>query len=135
MTIIETPEAMARATCNPWLRKRLALYAERLAEAGCSVGELGPVIIVEPGDTLSAIERAGGIVIGTNLVDGLAFPDPGFVPNWEACNGDHGWYEIAFVSGDDGGGAVLFVPDRDGIDPALLAIIHAFAQGEHPRSG
>jgi len=115
MTFIETPEALARALAtyrNPWLVKRLVLYRDRLADAECEVGDLGPVIVVEPGDTLVSIEDAAG----------FPFAD---APEYCAC--DHGWCELAYVTGDDGSGLVLLVPEREGMDPALLAIVRTHA--------
>ena len=130
MITIDTPLAMARAKAtlrNPWLRRRLALRHQQLYDAECEVGDLGPMIIVQSGDTLVQVEHAAGVPIATNLVDGIAFPDPNFMPSWEACEGDHGWYEATYVTCDDGSGAVIFVPDRDGIDPTLRAIVQAYA--------
>lgn len=130
MLIIDTPLAMARAVAtirNPWLRCRLLVRNDQLFDAECVVGDLGPIVVVESGDTLADIERAAGVPIATNLVDGAVFPGPAFMPSWEACEGEHGWYEITYVTSDDGGGAVIFLPDRDGIDPTLRAIVQAHA--------
>ncbi|KQM13897.1 hypothetical protein ASE49_12755 [Novosphingobium sp. Leaf2] len=108
---------MARALAtylNPWLLRRLVLYRDRLHEAGSDVGELGPVIIVDPGDTLQDIEKAAGIAIGGD-------------PDMEVCVLDNGWAELVFVTSDDGSGAVILIPDREGIDPDLLAIVRTHA--------
>ena len=94
--------------------------------AGYVVGDLGPIVVVDTGDTLAAVEQAAGLPIATNLVDGLSFPDPDFMPSWEWCQEDHGWFEALYVTSDDGSGAVLYVPDRDGIDPTLRAIVRTF---------
>ena len=129
MLIIDTPLAMARARAtilNPWLRRRLALRERQVFDAGCRVGDLGPIIVVQNHDPLSDVERAAGLPIATNLVDGAAYPDPDFVPSWEWCEGDHGWFELLYVTSDDGSGAVLFVPDRDGVDATLRAIVRMF---------
>ena len=117
MEIINTPEAMTRALAaymNPWLLRRLEQHRDRLHEADCDVGELGPVIIVDPGDTLAAIEKAAGVIIG-----GDAEPEVAIL--------DHGWAEIVFVTSDDGSGAVILIPDREDIDPDLLAIVRTHA--------
>lgn len=112
MHIIDAPDAMAHALAsilNPWLSRRLVLWRDRLAEADCPVGDLGPLIIVEPGDTLVAIEQAASVTIA---------PDA-----WEYCDRDHGWCEIVVVTGDDGSGAVFLIPDHDDLDADLLRII------------
>lgn len=130
MEVIRDAPSMTRAlrtTLNPWLKRLLTLRRDQLGEDGIEIGGLGPVVIVEPSDTLDAIEQAIGVPIATNLVDGIAWPDPDYVPSWEWCQSDHGWYEIVYVLTDAGDGVVLLVPDRDGIDPILLAIIRTFA--------
>ncbi len=119
MEVIDTPEAMANALAtyrNLGLLHRLVLYQSNLQEAECEIGELGPVIIVDPADTADAIEEAAGVDLTGD-------------PAWESCIIKHGWGEIVFVLSDDGSGAVILIPDHDGIDPALLAIIrtHAYA--------
>lgn len=131
MLVITDAPSMTRilaTTLNPWLKHVLALRQIQLLEADVEIGELGPIIIVEPGDALPAIERTAGLPISMNLVDGATWPSPDFAPNWEWCRrSKNGWAEAAFVLSDDGAGAVLFVPDREGVDPTLLAIIRAFA--------
>lgn len=99
---------------NPWMLRRLEQYRDRLQEADCDVGELGPVIIVDSGDTLAAIEKAAGVILG-----GDAEPEVAIL--------DHGWAEIVFVTSDDGSGAVILVPDSEDIDPDLLAIVRTYA--------
>ena len=129
MLIIDTPLAMARAKqtlLNPWLRRRLALRERQVFDAGCRVGDLGPIVVVQTGDTLAAVEAAAGLPIATNLVDGATWPSPDFVPSFEWAEQDHGWHELVYVTSDDGSGAVVLVPDRDGIDPTLRAIVQTF---------
>ena len=113
MHIIDSNAAMAHVlaiTLNPWLRRRLLLHREQHREAGCDIGELGPILLIEPGDSLASIEQAAGTTVASG---------------WEYHQADHGWHEFVFVTSDDGAGAVLFIPDRDDMDAALLAIISA----------
>jgi hypothetical protein len=130
MLIINDAPSMTRALAtmtDQWLKRTLALRRIQLIDAEIEIGELGPFIIVEPGDPLKVIETATGIPIATNLIDGAVWPSPDFVPSWEWCRSDEGWHELVYVLSDDGSGAVLFVPDREGIDPILSAIIRTFA--------
>jgi hypothetical protein len=63
----------------------------------------GSVIIIEAGDSLSDIEEEIGFSILTNLFDDVRYPDPDFVPCFEALE-DHGtFYEILFIFGDGDG--------------------------------
>jgi len=116
MEIIDSPSAMANALAtfqDPWLKRRLSDYRDRLSEADCDVGELGPVIVVDAGDTLLAIEQAANL----SLSDAP-----------EYCDHRNGGAELAYVTDDYGAGMVLLVPDLHNIDPALLAIVRAHAR-------
>jgi hypothetical protein len=85
-----------------------------------------PMIIMEPGDSLSDIEEEIGFSILTNLFDDVSFPDPDFVPCFEALE-DHGtFYEILFIFGDGDDAVEIFIP-KVGIDNELLAMCAQFA--------
>jgi hypothetical protein len=99
---------------DPWLRRRLLLHREQHGQAGCAIGDLGPILLVEPGDSFASVQDAAGTAIGSG---------------WEYHHGDHGWHELVFVITDEGAGAVLFIPDRNDIDPGLLAIVRATDMG------
>lgn len=129
MLIINDPEGMAlilATDIDPQLQGHLLLRQRQFHQDGIEIGDLGPFVIVEPGDHLNAIEEAAGVRIAMNLVDQHRWPDPSYLPSWEWCRLDLGWREIVYVTSDDGSGVVLFVPDRDDIDPSLLAIIRTF---------
>ena len=85
------------------------------------------VIIIEAGDSLSEMEKEIGFSILTNLFDDVSFPDPDFVPCFEALE-DHGsFYEILFIFGDGDDGTVeIFIP-KTGVDNDLLAMCSQFA--------
>ena len=87
----------------------------------------GSVIIVEAGDTVEDIEKEIGFSILTNLFDDVRYPDPDFVPCFEALE-DHGsFYEILFIFGDGDDGTVeIFIP-KHGVDPLLLSMCSQFA--------
>ena len=87
----------------------------------------GSVIIVEAGDGVSDIEKEIGFSILTNLFDDVRYPDPDFVPCFEAME-DHGtFYEILFIFGDGDDGTVeIFIP-KVGVDPLLLSMCSQFA--------
>ena len=87
----------------------------------------GSVIIVEAGDTISDIEKEIGFSILTNLFDDVRYPDPDFVPCFEAME-DHGnFYEMLFLFSDGDDGTVeIFIP-KVGVDPLLLSMCSQFA--------
>jgi hypothetical protein len=86
----------------------------------------GSVIIIEAGDSLSDIEEEIGFSILTNLFDDVRYPDPDFVPCFEALE-DHGtFYEILFIFGDGDDAIEIFIP-KTGVDPLLLSMCSQFA--------
>ena len=69
-----------------------------------------PMIIVEPGDSLSSIEKEIGFPILTNLFDDISYPDPDFVPSCEALEDHGGCYEMLFILGDGEEAVEIFIP-------------------------
>jgi hypothetical protein len=89
-----------------------------------------PMIIVEPGDSLSDIEKEIGFPILTNLFDETTYPDPDFVPSCESLE-DHGHcYEMLFILGDGEEAVEIFIP-KTVVDPSLLAMCADFAVMVH----
>ena len=86
------------------------------------IGELLNFILVEPGDTLEAIDAE---MNGTFLADhygGRHIGDPGFLPCFEALEEHATFYDIEFVQGDEGFAVQVLVPKCPGIDPWLLQL-------------
>jgi hypothetical protein len=89
-----------------------------------------PMIIMEPGDSLSDIEKEIGFPILTNLFDDISYPDPDFMPSCEALE-DHGHcYEMLFILGDGDEAVEIFIPKAD-VDPSLSAMCADFAVMVH----
>ena len=100
---------------DPDIKQLLLTRRDQMAEHG-DLEELGTFIIVQPGDTFAAIERAVGAPITT--ADS---------PNWEWLE-RHGWFfEAPIILTDDGYGHVLIIPDDEAIDPTLLALCRQHA--------
>lgn len=105
------------------LKRILSDRVEQLAEYDdYDLGELAHFLIVQPGDTLEAIEAAIGFSPLTNLVDGVRYPSPDFVPSWETVTDHGGWFEAVFILSDDGFGWVLLVPDDPAVPLSLLQL-------------
>ena len=85
-----------------------------------------PMIIVEPGDSLSDIEKEIGFPILTNLFDDISYPDPDFMPSCEALEDHGGCYEMLFILGDGDEAVEIFIP-KTVVDPALLSMCADFA--------
>jgi len=86
----------------------------------------GYMLVVEPGDSVEAIERESGCPMLRNTFDDARFGDPEFTPAAEVIEEHSNCYELVFIFSDDGG-VEIFVPKVDGIDPELLAMCRQFA--------
>ena len=84
------------------------------------------MIIMEPGDSLSDIEKEIGFPILTNLFDDISYPDPDFMPSCEALEDHGGCYEMLFIFGDGDEAVEIFIP-KHGVDNELLAMCSQFA--------
>lgn len=122
MTIIENEDDL-----NLALGSQLPAEVKSVLQERADLIDLATFIVPQPGDTVSAIEAAGGVGIATNMVDGSRYGEEGFMPSFEWAIDHGGAIEMPFILSDDGSGTVLIVPDVDGIDPTLLAIARHFA--------
>jgi hypothetical protein len=112
------------------LRNLLAIRATQLeddTEPDIELGDLAHFHTVEPGDGITEAKAALGFAVDINLVDGVAFGHPNFVPSWEWIAHHVSYFELAFVLSDDGFGHILLIPDQYGIDPRLLALCREYA--------
>lgn len=131
MISIRSTADMARALASQIdadLKRLLALRRDQLLACdGHDLGELAHVVVVEPADTLPAIEGVAGVPLATNLVDGSKYGDPDFTTNFEYVAQHGQWFEAVMILSDDGFGIVLLVPDQPGIDTTLLGLIRSHA--------
>ena len=124
MLIIQNPSQLHHIT-DPDILKLLTL---RLSQLGSTL--TAPMIIIEPGDSLSSIEKEIGFTILTNLFDDTTYPDPDFVPFCEALEDHGGCYEMLFIFGDGEEAVEIFIP-KTVVDPALLSMCADFAVMVH----
>ncbi len=108
MNILHTWAELEALPADPTLRSLLDLRRDQLIEHG-ELSELGCIVIIQPGDTLEAVEAAVSFPIATNIIDGIRFPDPAFMPAWEWTLRHGIYWEVAYVLSDDGSGFVLIV--------------------------
>lgn len=90
--------------------------------------ELGPMIVIEPGDTLSELETVMGFSIFEGIFDESRFGDEDFTPSFEFAEaiGDN-LFELVYVINDGGYGYDIFIPNRPGIDSTILAFCQTYA--------
>lgn len=109
MKTINSPETLAlalMAPMEPTLKRLLCLRVEQLTGyEGYNVDDLAVFLIVEPGDSLAAVEAELRISLTVNMIDGIRWPDLAFLPSWEWCE------------------------RIEGIDPTLLSLFRTFAEG------
>lgn len=109
LSLTDRPSIRAAArdpTLDPHLRAALTLRFEQLGGIGADFH------VVQSGDTLADAEAAIGYPL---VIDD--------VPTWEWTQRHPGdVVEIVLILSDDGPAQVLLVPDKQGIDPALIAL-------------
>ena len=119
MLLLDESQTLPRIT-QPGLQR---LLNQRYQQCGSLQG----FVLVEPGDTSAALEQALGLCIVTSLFGEVRYPDEDYVPSFEVIE-DHGdSYEMVFITDDDTGSTVLFIPKSVGMDADLLSLCQAFA--------
>ena len=88
----------------------------------------GQFIVVEPGDSVEAVEKESGCPILSAYTGNARYGDPGFKPVFECLEEHDTCYELVFVPGDGDFGIVIFIPKADGIDSELLAMCAEYAE-------
>jgi hypothetical protein len=127
MFILHGPDQAPRIA-DPGIRQ---LIEERFAQI-CD-GEAydydlhGYMIVVEAGDSVSAIEEESGCPIVRDLWDETSFGDPDFAPAAEAIEEHAGCYELTYVLSDSGFGIGIVIPKDAGVDLELLQMCAIYA--------
>ena len=85
----------------------------------------GYFLVVEPGDTVEAIDAQVGFPILCNRYTDQRWDQPGFTPSFELVEEFPACYSVVYVLGQDGAGFELFVPKVEGVHPELLAMLEA----------
>lgn len=90
--------------------------------------ELGYFIVVEPSDSIDALEAEIGFPVLRGLLDDVPFGDEDFAPSFEWAEiHPEGYYELVYIVNDGGFGYDIFIADLPGIDPNLLAMCQTYA--------
>ena len=88
---------------------------------------LGYFVVVEPDDSVSALETQTGCSIVRGRCDGDQYGQPGFAPAFEFIEEHPHCFEMVFILSDDGFGIDLFIPKVRGIDLQLVALCVSYA--------
>ena len=82
-------------------------------------------ILVEPNDTIDALESLSGCPIVTSWFSNAVFPHEDFAPSFEFVEEHHDFYEMVFVLTDDN--TTVFIIPKEKVDPLLLALCEEFS--------
>lgn len=127
MLVLRSPEVASRIADAGIRRLVEQRFAQILNGEPYDSDLHGYMILVEPGDSVSALEEESGCPILHNLFDDAHFGDPEFTPAAEAVEEHSTCYEIVFILNDDGFGIEIFIPKVEGIDPELLTMCATYA--------
>lgn len=113
---------------NRGIRSLISQRIQELSQdAPWDAEELGPFIVVEPGDQLSTLDAQLGFPLLTSRINGTQFSDPAFMPCHEILEEHPGSYEVVVILDDSGYGFTVFVPKDTAVDPDLLAMCARYA--------
>lgn len=101
-------------------------FAEICAEEAYDYDLHGYMIVVEPGDSVDALEKECSCPILRDLFDENHFGDPDFVPAFETLEDHCCCYEMVFIMTDEAG-VGIFIPKMKGVDTELLAMCAEYA--------
>ena len=129
MQSFDNAKAIARAPrlmTDPKLKNLLTDRVQDWTARGLL--DLTHLVIIEVGDTdVSIIEELAFSPL-INPLDGLPHGMESFVLPFDYLEDHGGWFELISTVGNDGFAFVLFVRDREGVDPELLAMCRTHTQ-------
>ncbi|SDD84807.1 hypothetical protein SAMN05444678_1268 [Sphingomonas sp. YR710] len=110
---------------EPELHRLLAEHIEHTIASG--LGGMTHIIVIQPGDTESAIVEEIGMSPLVNPIDGIRYPSPAFHPGWDWLQRCEGWFIMIDTVADSGFAYVILIQDAEGVLPDLRRLCHAFA--------
>ena len=124
----QTMEFALSCPLDPFLEQLLLKRLDMLSKfSDFDLSQLAHWIVIEPGDTIAAIETELGFSPWVNFVDGARFPNPAFTPSYEWLIAHGTWYELCYALNDSGFGIILLVPNQPDVEPTLLELFNTFA--------
>lgn len=128
MQIFDTAAAIAKAPrlmTDPQLKNLLSDRGQDWADRGLL--DITHLALIEVGDTEESIIDEIGFSPLINALDGKRYGTDGFVLSFDLLTDHGGYFELVMTVGNDGFAFVIFVRDREGVDPELLAMCRAYA--------
>ena len=121
--------SLSRALRTPIDLRLKRLLIERRDQLGVDqdLSTIARFVIVQPGDSLAALESELGFSVFLNPVDESQFGEPEFSPGWEWI-ADHGHsFEMVFIFDDSGFAHVVFVQNNSMQNRRLRALCLTYA--------
>jgi len=128
MLILRDPESVACNTDGEVRDLAEQRFMDLSAEDDYDPDIDGHFIVVEPGDSVDALEAESGCPILHSCCGTARYGEPGFSPVFECLEEHPSCYEMVFVPGEGDLGIVLFIPKKEGIDPELLSLCAEYAE-------
>ena len=106
------------------------LVQQRIDDLGgdnFDAAEFGYFLVIEPSDSLDAINTQIGFNILANRFTGIRWDQPGYTPSFEFIEEFPSCYELVIILDDSGYGIDIFISKGSGVDPDLLAMCQRYA--------
>jgi len=127
MLLLRSPEDVERVE-DAYMRALLTQRFQDIAVPGYAYDELAMFIVVEPGDTVSDIERVGGIWITSSLFGNAKYGEDDFSPCFEVLEAHLGrCFEMVYILNNDGYGVIVIVPETNDMDAELMRFCQEYA--------
>lgn len=127
MLILRDPSQLGQVE-DAYIRGLIAQRFQEITLDGYDYDDLGMFVLAEPGDSIAALEKAGGIWITSGIFRDAKYGDPDFTPCFEVLeeHPDHCFEMVHILAGDFG--VCTVIPDQPGIDPELLHFCREYAE-------
>lgn len=128
MVVISDPSQIATIS-DSHLRQLIEQRIQGIEES-CpwDADEIGPIIIIKPGDTAADLEAVMGFSILESMFDESRFGDDDFAPSFEFAEiVGKDLYELVYIVSDGGYGYDIFIPNLPGLDPVIRSFCQTYA--------
>jgi hypothetical protein len=129
LTYIDAAAIAAAPITAPVEANLRNLLAERVHDwTACELLDLTYLVVVEAGDTERGLLEAIGYSPLVNPLTGKRMGDAAFNPSFDWLKLEGNYYELIDTVGNEGAAFVVFIPNRDDIDPELLRLCRTYAE-------
>jgi len=130
MIVLYGPTQLAHIP-NPDIRNLVLKRFKQILDGDIYDYDLhGYMIVMEPADTVEALEQETQCSILHNFSDGTYYGHPDFTPSFEALEEHTNCYEMVFILSDGGFGIELFIPKSKDINSELISMCAEYAVPE-----